>query len=166
MWSPTVGQNDLLQQARDLFFSGWEEDCGAEDLYDLLEDVDVGDDPLLLAYRGAATSTMAGCAFLPTGKLRYFLNGKSEIEQAVDLDPWNAEIRFLRYSVQTNIPHFLDYDDTEEDKEIIINALKEMNVTENNDLRRHILEYMMETADRLNDDDREILSKLLDQKDE
>lgn len=58
-----------------------------------------------------------GCYFLmkckftkkPLQKINYFVEGKTNIEQAIKMNPKSVELRFLRYSVQRQLPRFLFY---------------------------------------------------------
>ena len=62
-----------------------------------------------LAYLGALQTIWANHTPNPVAKLSTFRRGKSNIEKAVKNAPNNIEIRFLRHSVQKNIPQFLGY---------------------------------------------------------
>lgn len=117
------GQNSQHDEVRLLYCSGWEGLCGAKDLADKLKDENLSDNMVLLAYRGAAISTLANCESMPWKKYDYFNAGKKEIELAVNGDPQNWEIRFIRFTVQSHIPHFLNYNNLDEDKNIIMDAL-------------------------------------------
>jgi hypothetical protein len=78
--------------------------------------------PLLLGYKGSGTMMMAKHVFSPFSKLSYFKKGKQMLESAINTDDKNFELRFLRFTAQTNIPSFLGYDsDIQKDKEFILN---------------------------------------------
>ena len=78
--------------------------------------------PLLLGYKGSGTMMMAKHVFSPFSKLSYFKKGKQMLESAINTDHKNFELRFLRFTAQTNIPSFLGYDsDIQKDKEFILN---------------------------------------------
>ena len=56
-------------------------------------------------------------------KLTYVQNAAKTFEQAVGLDPQNPEIRFLRFSVESNLPAFLGLSKhVDEDKERLLSA--------------------------------------------
>jgi len=65
--------------------------------------------PLFLAYLGGLQTIWANHVFSPASKFNTFNDGKKNIEKAVSADPNNAEIRFIRLSVQKNAPAFLGY---------------------------------------------------------
>ena len=83
------------------------------------------------------------CKFIkqPINKFIYFQKGKKLLESAIIEDPKSIELRFLRYTIQKNIPKFLMYyNNIEKDinfvneniqhmqdknaKEFIVNSLK------------------------------------------
>lgn len=68
-------------------------------------------DAVVLAYQGVATAMQAQVADGIQEKIRYFSDGKAKIEEAVKLDPNNPEIRFLRFSIQSEVPAILGYRD-------------------------------------------------------
>ena len=47
----------------------------------------------------------------PINKLDKFNKGKSMIQSAIKLDSLDLEMRFIRFSVQNNLPAFLGYHD-------------------------------------------------------
>ena len=111
-------------KVRDQFFAMDRSEGAAFQLYKSLEKMDLSKDPLMLAYRGAASAASAGTVSGVRKKLEYFNNGKSEIEKAVALRPLDAEIRFLRLATQLKAPGFLGYnDEIKNDKTIVIQTL-------------------------------------------
>ena len=59
-------------------------------------------------------------AFNPYNKMANFNKGKKLLEEAIQADSKNAELRFLRLSVQTHAPFFLNYaDKLKEDEQLI-----------------------------------------------
>ena len=78
-------------------------------------------DNITIAYRGAITTAMANHAKDKKDKLTFFNSGKKLLEQAIAVDNINIEIRFLRFTVQTNAPKALNYNKhIESDKEFIL----------------------------------------------
>ena len=79
-------------------------------------------DALVLAYKGAAEAIRARDASM-FNKLTYVQDAARTFEQAVSIDPRNPEIRFLRFSVESNLPAFLGLSKhVDEDKEIVLKA--------------------------------------------
>ena len=85
---------------------------------------------LLMGYKASATMMMAQYVFNPFTKFSYFKKGKQMLEKAIQVDSKNIELRFLRFSTQTNIPSFLGYDEhIDEDKTFLLNSLSFMTDT-------------------------------------
>ncbi len=80
-----------------------------KDLIKQLEPYNEKNNPLLLGYRAGATMLMAKHSLNPFSKLSYFKKGKTMLEKAIQAENNNVELRFLRYTIQTNVPSFLGY---------------------------------------------------------
>ncbi|MCC3153998.1 hypothetical protein LJ738_12990 [Hymenobacter sp. BT770] len=92
-----------------------------EKFYKLLADYKDGN-ALVLGYKAAAEAIRARDASM-FNKLTYVQDAARTFEQAVGLDPQNPEIRFLRFSVESNLPAFLGLSKhIDEDKELLLNA--------------------------------------------
>ena len=74
-----------------------------------LEPYNEKNNPLLMGYRAGATMLMAKHSLNPFSKLSYFKKGKTMLERAIQAENSNVELRFLRYTIQTNVPSFLGY---------------------------------------------------------
>jgi hypothetical protein len=95
--------------------------AAGEKFYKLLADYN-DRDALVLGYKGAAEAIRARDASM-FNKLTYVQDAARTFEQAVSLDPNNPEIRFLRFSVESNLPAFLGLSKhVDEDKELLLNA--------------------------------------------
>ncbi|GAB2778184.1 hypothetical protein HNQ93_001691 [Hymenobacter luteus] len=80
-------------------------------------------DAVVLAYKAAAEAIRARDASM-FNKLTYVQNASKLFEQAVKLDSDNAEIRFLRLSVESNLPGFLGLSPhVEEDRQFLVATL-------------------------------------------
>jgi hypothetical protein len=69
----------------------------------MLDQVQVNQ-PLLYAYKGANTALMAKHAFFPTEKWSLAKKGSAMLDEAVNAAPAIAEIRFLRFATEMNMP--------------------------------------------------------------
>ncbi len=79
-------------------------------------------DGLVLAYKGASEAIRARDASM-FNKLTYVQDAAKTFDQAVSIDPQNPEIRFLRFSVESNLPAFLGLSKhVDEDKGLLLNA--------------------------------------------
>ncbi|WP_285008553.1 hypothetical protein [Pedobacter faecalis] len=97
----------------------------ADKLLKLLTDADVDRTPVLLCYKGAAQMLQAKYAFSPISKLSWFKKGRNLIEEAIARNPEDLEMRYLRFTIQTNLPAVLGYsDDIQEDKQLLVNRVQ------------------------------------------
>ena len=95
--------------------------AAGEKFYQLLADYQ-DRDALVLGYKAASEAIRARDASM-FNKLTYVQDAAKTFEQAVGLAPQNPEIRFLRFSVESNLPAFLGLSKhVEEDKEMLLNA--------------------------------------------
>lgn len=82
---------------------------------------DNSNNPTIICYKGAITAAMANHTKNKQEKLKLFKDGKKLIEQAVASDSNNVEIRFLRFTIQTNCPKIMGYNkQIEADKKYIV----------------------------------------------
>jgi tetratricopeptide (TPR) repeat protein len=95
--------------------------AAGEKFYQLLADYQ-DNDALVLGYKAAAEAIRARDASM-FNKLTYVQQAARTFEQAVTLDPKNAEIRFLRFSVESNLPAFLGLSKhVEEDRALLLQS--------------------------------------------
>ncbi len=62
-----------------------------------------------IAYYAAAEMSAAQYKINPASKLKLFNSGKQLLEKCVEKDSLNIEIRYIRYTIQTQVPGFLGY---------------------------------------------------------
>jgi len=112
-----------IEEIRKMFYLAAESSDKAKDFQETLKQIDESN-PLLLGYKGMAEMIMAKHSYNPVSKVTFFRRGKAFLEKAIELDPKNAELRYLRFSLQSNAPSFLNYnDDLDKDKAVIIDYL-------------------------------------------
>lgn len=155
-------QKVTLEEARELFFTIDKSDDGALKLYKTLENADLSKNPLMLAYRGAASAAAAGSANGVREKLDFFKRGKGELDKAAGLKPLDAEIRFLRLATQVNAPAFLRYSsDINSDKSMIIKTLTNVPAMHANAyLYQRICSFMLTHAN-LESSEKTVVNQLL-----
>lgn len=108
-------------------------------LIKLLADVKI-DNALLTGYKGAAIMMEANHVFNPITKLSRFKKGKQLLEYAIKLDGTNVELRYIRLTIQTNVPSILGYSNAIEiDKKVIMNELE---LLKDKDLRNRMISYL------------------------
>ncbi len=151
-----------IETIRERFFTMDKTEDGALKLYKSLENVDLSIDPVMLAYRGAASAASAGSVNGVRKKLEYFNHGKNELEKAVGMKHLDAEIRFLRFATQVNAPGFLGYSsDIKNDKALLIQLFTSVNANHPNAyLYLRICRFMHDHA-KLNDSEKNTVNQLI-----
>lgn len=97
-------------------------------------------EPIFRGFLAVGNFFMAKHVFNPLKKMSYFKEGKNNLENAVNADPKNIEIRMMRLITQENIPRILGYNQhIKEDREFLI---KEYQKAENPVLKNYIKEYL------------------------
>jgi hypothetical protein len=101
---------------------------------------DNSSDNLLIGYKGAVSATMANYVKTKSEKLKLFNSGKKLIEQSIAADASNIELRFLRFTIQTNCPKALGYNDKiSEDKKLVLANIASL---KNAALRKKMISFL------------------------
>lgn len=88
--------------------------------------------PVVISYMGALEALKAKHAWNPYSKLKYINRSEKTFVKAIAADPHNIEIRFLRFSVEHNLPGFLcDNKQLLGDREEIIALVKKEHYNSN-----------------------------------
>ena len=75
---------------------------------------------ILVGYTGMSHLLLAKHGYNPYTQLKEFYKGRDLLEKAIKMDNNNIELRFLRLTVQSNAPFFLNYSGKiDDDKELI-----------------------------------------------
>ena len=130
-----------IEQVRALSEKAPMEEDSCEALIEVLEPYDISN-PLLYGYKGIATMIMAKHVFSPFKRLSYFKKGKEMLAEAIEADPSNVELRYLRFSAQTKAPGFLGYtDNLNEDRVFLIKVLPAI---EQGEMKSKIKKFLLE----------------------
>lgn len=98
---------------------------------------------ILMGYKAATQMITAKYYFNPWKKLHVFNVGKGQMETAIQNEPNNIELIFLRYMIQKNSPSFLHYNNTiASDKKILLLSI---NNIKDQDLKSRISNYLKTT---------------------
>lgn len=125
---------------RELYVLAATQKEAADKLSYLLADINPSSSPLLICFKGCSEMMASKYAVNPYNKYRKFKTGKAYIEQANKLDSNNIEIRFLRFSVQTNLPSFLGYrEEINKDKNFLISHLT---LSKDANLKKTVINYL------------------------
>jgi len=83
------------------------------------------ENPLIVAYIGTLEALKAKHSWNPYNKIRYVSLSQKTMKKAVDRDPNNLEIRFMRFTIQHYTPSFLGFSkDLDEDRKAIVRQFK------------------------------------------
>jgi hypothetical protein len=133
--------NLKINEVRKLYYQAAVNEDAAVRLKKMLTEVNDNSDAIFVCYKGASQMLDAKYAFNPITKLNRFKKGKTMIEKAINKDPNHLEMRFIRFSIQTNLPSFLGYNNwIESDKKLL---LLQTSKTKDEDLKLKISNYLV-----------------------
>ena len=98
---------DLLAKIRTLYGKIAEAPEKTPSLRLLIEQLPNESEPLRMAYRAAGKALEARETWLPWEKLRHFKEAMALFETIIQQFPTQIEVRFLRYTIQSNTPSLL-----------------------------------------------------------
>ena len=129
-----------LSELRRLFSLAAIKQDAAKKLSELLAEVGTSSQPVYVCYKGVAKMIQAKYALNPINKLSLFNKGKALIERAIKTDTTNVEMRFLRLTIQNNLPVILGYkNNIVLDKTYLENKINNEN---DNELKHIISRYL------------------------
>jgi hypothetical protein len=132
-----------IQQIRYKFTLAIESSEKTEELLKYLDKLK-SNEPLVIAYKGGTEALMAKHSWNPYQKFAYLKKSGQTLQSAIEDAPKNAEIRFLRFSIQHFIPSFLGMSgELEEDKKVII---ANINTTTSGEVKKAIIKFMIESG--------------------
>lgn len=99
----------VISEVRLMYKQAVKNKAVCEHLIKLLEPYNVKNNPLLYGYKACATMVMARHSANPFSKFSHFKKGSKMLANAIEADPNNPELRYLRFTAQMNAPAFLDY---------------------------------------------------------
>lgn len=142
----TTASSVSMEEIRSLYLKSKKDEASCKALLKKVENINHDKEPVLAGYKGCATMIMAEHSYNPAKKLSFFHEGKDILDQAILNNSSNAELRFLRFTVQTNAPSFLGYNKSiENDKKFL---LSQVNTLSDAGLKKIIADYLRK-SDRL-----------------
>jgi hypothetical protein len=111
----------------------------------LLANLKTSNSQTFIGYKGAVTIVMAKHVMSPYKKLNYFKTGKDVLEQAIQKEPLNVELTFIRFSIQCNAPKFLDYHSNINADKLFL--LKEVKTIKDVDLKKRITKFLLNSSE-------------------
>lgn len=98
---------------------------------------------VLVGYKGAGIALKGRYSKKIKEKKRFFIEGVSLLEYAIEKSPNNIELRFVRLGIQENTPKLLKYKGKiEEDKSYVLNHFK---TVKSSRLKEHIGKYILQS---------------------
>lgn len=145
IYNTSVWANSI-DEIRNKFRSAIESPANTEKLGEYLSKINKSD-PIVLAYSAAVEALKAKHDWNPIAKRKYMTLYEKQMNEAVRRMPNNMEIRYLRYSIQYNVPSYLGYSNNlSEDKKIIIDSFINKKFTSSNkNLIMDVYAFMLET---------------------
>lgn len=138
-----ASQNPNLDQIRLRFSKEIKEEKTCHALHSSMYNGSGNNNAIWTAYYGTVTMIMAKYTMNPIKKYRFFIEGKTLIENSIQKEPGNIEVRFLRFTVQDNTPSFLGYNkEIAEDKKYILDHLESLPLPI---LKKAIVNYISES---------------------
>ncbi|MBP9070472.1 MAG: hypothetical protein KBG47_13255 [Bacteroidia bacterium] len=129
-----------LVKVRNLLYRASADKDDSKTFYDYLRSSPNLNSSMLSGYQGMAYMIRANYSWNPYNKLSFFFKGRDLLDGAIEKDPTNIELRWLRFCVQTNAPSFLAYSGkTKEDKAIVLYGYS---LLKDGDLKERIKKYM------------------------
>jgi hypothetical protein len=134
-----------IGEIRQLYERSVDDEKASEKLIAMLAPYNESNNPVYAGYKAGATMIMAKHVFNPFSKFSYFKKGKAMLEKAIAKSNSDVELRFLRFTIQTNLPRFLDYHGhISADKAFIIKAFPKLTDA---GLRQRITDYVKTSGD-------------------
>jgi hypothetical protein len=164
-YASTNPEPETINQIRKLFYEAVESEEKLEELENFFSknfnEKALIYHPALLAYTGAIDALKAKHAFNPFTKFSRVLSSLNTLVRAVNREPNNLEIRFIRFSILHNLPGFLGYGkERNDDMMVIVSQLAKKDYTRYDPkLQIHVIEFML-GSERLNDSQTVQLKKL------
>lgn len=150
--------NENVVEVRNLFYRAAKSEAAADSLFAQMQQISELDGPAMMGYKSMSHFMVCYHSINPYTKYKYFLSGKGLMEDAVKKYPDDIELRFLRLTIQLNVPSFLGYsNDITSDKKMILSNAGNI---KDEDLFKRIYEYTY-TAKKLSTDEKKTLQEAL-----
>ena len=107
----TSSYNNDISIIQELYLSAYISESNCNRLGNKLNSIENQNKILINGYKGCFY--FIKCKFInnPIKKLIYFRKGKKLLDTSIQEDPTSVELKFLRYTIQKNLPSFLAYND-------------------------------------------------------
>lgn len=127
LWLSVAGATGLhIKSYRYQMDLALDDATAALQFYRNMEKISAADHPVVRGYKAMSLFLMCRHVSGPVSKWNYFSKGKKILEQAIAAAPDNAELRYFRFTTQSNVPGILQYNSQlEDDKQVLIAFLQQ-----------------------------------------
>jgi hypothetical protein len=138
---------ESLTEIRQLYLASVESSARSNEFMNYMNSIN-HQDALLHAYYASALALQSKHISGPSNKLKYLKLADKCFEESIQKNSHNAEIRFLRFSVQCNLPVFLGYsNDIEDDlKQMILNISNTRSIQDYPQWKTTIIKYIINSG--------------------
>ena len=103
--------------------------------------------PVIVGYIGTLQALKAKHTWNPYSKMKQVANAEKTFEKAIKADPHNLELRYLRYSVEHNLPKILGQSkNMDADKQEMLKQIAQ-HTTEDRELVINVINYLLQNGD-------------------
>jgi hypothetical protein len=150
----TPGESKTLVSLRKLYSEAATKKESFKEFKSILEK-NTDNTAILNGYRGCSLMLEANYLNNPISKLNYFNKGKDILEKSIKSDSENIELRYLRFTIQSNAPSILGYtSDIKSDKKFL---LKNWNNISDLTLKNNVISFL-KNSDQLTDTEKKQLN--------
>ncbi len=97
-------------------------------------------------YLAAAEALKAKHSWNPYYKIKYINQAEDNLRQAIIQEPHNIEIRFIRFSIEHNVPGFLGYNkNLDDDRQEMIKLIDTRRYAADKDLEVTIIKFLLDS---------------------
>ena len=142
MMIPSYGnvEEDIIE-LRELYYSSTDSKTNTDILVEYLKHITLNSSPIYKGYKSMSFFLISKHSLNPIDKLSFFKQGVKWLESSIENNYYNIELRFLRLSVQNNLPLFLNYNNNiEDDIDYLVSNYKKI-IDE--DLKKRISNYLL-----------------------
>lgn len=131
-----------LSEIRKMYPAASNSESSAKEFEAKLAAIALDGDPIFVAYKGASITMVSKFGKNLNQKIKQFKEGVKWMESAVNRNPNNIEIRFIRLSVQENVPRIAKYrSNINEDAKFLVEHYKE----QNGPLKEYLKSFMLQS---------------------
>jgi hypothetical protein len=136
--------NDTVKNCRDYYYGVCLNEIALEDFNEYLSLHQENPDVVIKGYLSVMWFLKADHYLNPIQKWKCFKKGQEELEKLIKVNSKNTELRFLRLTIQDNIPGFLGYSANKKEDKLFI--YKHLNQVSDKDLHQKIVNYLCDKS--------------------